>query len=506
MDLVFLGGEVPSHRNLLIASGVKSIGVNYWRLKKRGLPKTKDYLLSEKYPEDVHIYVDGGATQASEANLSRQALEELAADYHDWVAINEERIYAATEFDSQVLGQEWIYAQRENFWSTIRPELQFLPVWHADYGHMELFKMADTYDHIAIPGAAVEADTTLAARARTLSVRYGTQLHGLAVAKPDNLRQVPFVSASTLSWVSPMMRGETIVWDGRQLMRYPKKMKDQARPRYKHIIERAGLDFQKILNDDPNEVTRLAIWSYLELEKSLDKQNQRPELKVVSQESLLSDNSGNLDDPGNAETLGVDPDNSDLEMRKPERGELVSRDPQEMQILPGFTVESRTIIDRDASGRDLITEAPVLNSSSVSLRQCDTCFVAASCPAFKPQTSCAFSLPVQVKTKEQLKHLLNAVIEMQGQRVAFARFTEEINGGYPDPNTSQEIDRLFKIVGKLKELEENREFIKMTVERQGGGGVLSQLFGERAAALTDLPNGGMSEESTTRIIQDTIEG
>lgn len=504
MALVFLGGEVPSHRNLLIASGVKHIGVNYWRLKRRGLPKHKDYLLSEKYPEDVKIYVDGGALQASEANLSRMELEQLAGEYHEWVALNEERIHAATEFDSLTLGPAWIQTQRSEFWSTVTCDMW--PVWHPDYGHLELFRLADHYEHIAIPGSAIEGDVTLAARARTLSVQYGTKLHGLAVAKPDNLRQIPFVTASTLSWVSPMMRGETIVWDGRQLVRYPKKMKDQARPRYKHVIDKAGLDFQKVLADDPNEVTRLAIWSYLELEKSLDKKNERPELKVVSEDSLLSDNSGAMDDPGFAETLGVPPDNSDIEVRKHTPREVQVRDPREMQILPTFGVESRTIMDRDASGRDLITEAPVLKSSNVSLRQCDTCFVAANCPAFKPQNTCAFALPVEVKTKEQLKALLNAVIEMQGQRVAFARFSEELNGGYPDPNTSQEIDRLFKIVGKLKELEENREFIKMTVERQGGGGVLSQLFGERAQSLTELPNGGISQEATTRIISDSIEG
>jgi hypothetical protein len=37
---------------------------------------------------------------------------------------------------------------------------------------------------------------------------------------------------------------------------------------------------------------------------------------------------------------------------------------------------------------------------------------------------CAFKLPVDVKTKEQLKSLINAVIEMQGQRVAFMRFAD----------------------------------------------------------------------------------
>jgi hypothetical protein len=114
-------------------------------------------------------------------------------------------------------------------------------------------------------------------------------------------------------------------------------------------------------------------------------------------------------------------------------------------------------------------------------------------------------LPVEVKTKDQLKGLLNAVIEMQGARVAFARFAEELNGGYPDPNTGQEIDRLFKIVKSLKELEENKEFVRMTVERQTSGGVLSALFGDKANTLRELPNGGISEEDTTRIISDHID-
>ena len=94
---------------------------------------------------------------------------------------------------------------------------------------------------------------------------------------------------------------------------------------------------------------------------------------------------------------------------------------------------------------------------------------------------------------------------MQGQRIAFARFSEEINGGYPDPNTSQEIDRLFKLIKTVKELDDSREFIRMTVERQGSGGVLSSIFGDKAQALNELPNGGIDQENTTRIIQQAIE-
>jgi hypothetical protein len=206
--------------------------------------------------------------------------------------------------------------------------------------------------------------------------------------------------------------------------------------------------------------------------------------------------------------MGIDPDNSGVEVRKDsavERTDLIVRDASETRTLPVFAVNTKTVLERDADGRDLIRDVPIIETTSSSLRQCNTCFVAANCPAFKPENTCAFNLPVEVKTKDQLKGLLNAVIEMQGARVAFARFAEELNGGYPDPNTGQEIDRLFKIVKSLKELEENKEFVRMTVERQTSGGVLSALFGDKANTLRELPNGGISEEDTTRIISDHID-
>ena len=45
----------------------------------------------------------------------------------------------------------------------------------------------------------------------------------------------------------------------------------------------------------------------------------------------------------------------------------------------------------------------------------------------------------------------------------------------------------------------------MTVERQGGSGVLSSIFGDKAQALRELPDNGLSEDQTTKIIQSSIE-
>ena len=488
MNLVFMGAEVPSHRILLTNMGVKHVSVNYYRLVKRGLPKTKDYLIQGRFPDDVKVYVDGGGHQINDLNMTERELQEYAENYQEWVGINAERISGATELDAKALGPSWTNYHRTTMIENLGEDKLWV-VWHPELGHTALYGLAERYMNIALLGETLEDDTSLAARSRALLNEFpDLQFHGVACAKPDNLRQVALTTASSLSWLSPMMRGETIVWDGTRLVRYQKKQKDQARPRYKAIIERAGLDYDKIINDDSNEVTRLAIWSYMQLENALDKRSGKK----------ISDNSEFIDDPGSAETGGALPDKRPSEGRKV----LAERDVNDRQILPVFGVKVKTVVEKDEDGKDVIKDVPILSSTSASLRQCDTCFVAANCPAFKPANSCAFNLPVEIKTKEQLKGLLNTVIEMQGARVAFARYAEELNGGYPDPNTGQEIDRLFKLVGQMKELEENKEFIRITAERQTSGGVLSALFGDKANTLRELPNGGLSEAQSSRILDE----
>jgi hypothetical protein len=236
----------------------------------------------------------------------------------------------------------------------------------------------------------------------------------------------------------------------------------------------------------------------------MDKKSPNFHIIEGGKEPVVSDNSEDTLYSGLMELGGIPSDNSGVEMRKKEPTEVIQRSPEEMQNLPVFGFKMKTIVDIDDEGREVLKDVPVIQTQNSSLRQCDTCFVAANCPAFKPSNNCAFNLPVEVKTKDQLKALLTAIVEMQGQRVAFMRFAEEMNGGYADPNVSQEIDRLFKLVGDLKDMETNKEFIQITAQRQSSGGVLSAIFGDRAQALRELPE-TLKEESVTRIISESIE-
>ena len=501
--IIFGGVEIPSNRTLLERTGVTAVMLNYWGLRKRGLPKTKPYLIGEHFFSDMKVWVDSGASQVDTSQLSDREIEEYAADYEEFVALNYDRIEGWVEFDSQKWGLPKIQQNRAAFLN----DPKMWVVWHESYGLPLLRRWTDEYQNIAIPGSTVDAVPNLAAAIRPLKPATDTRWMALSYAKPDNLRQIPFDYVSTLAWISPMRRGETIVWDGTKLNRYPKKMKDQARKRYKALLEKNGFDFDKFVSDDTLEATKVAVWSYRQLEAKMDK--EKPEFRVIqgglpSIEEMLADNS---DDTLYTGLMDLDlggSDNSDLEMRKKTPAEVVKRDPSERSPMPVFGYKTKTVVETDDDGRDVLREVPIVQSNMSSLRQCNTCFVASNCPAFKPDNECAFNLPVEVKSKEQLKALLTAIIEMQGQRVAFMRFAEEMNGGYADPNVSQEVDRLFKLVKSLKELEENKEFIRITAERQTSGGVLSAIFGDRASALREMEN-PISESETTQIIRTSIE-
>jgi len=95
---------------------------------------------------------------------------------------------------------------------------------------------------------------------------------------------------------------------------------------------------------------------------------------------------------------------------------------------------------------------------------------------------------------------------MQVGRVMFARFAEELEGQGLDPTLSQEMDRVFNLVDKFKNISDNREMVRLEVEARGGAGVLSRLFGAKAGETArQLPGGGLSPDATNAMYAEIID-
>lgn len=503
--LWFFGGEQPGWQKILLEQEAPNIGVSFYGLKRR-LPKTKPYLFSEKLDDSFSLFLDSGGASINKGSLSNDDVEEYSELYKTFLSGNLDRLTLVSELDAQQMGRDWIREQRRWYEDNV-PADKFLPIWHEGETLDELQDLARTYDHVGIPEAAVEAAGNLAGRVNIWASQYGTDFHALACAKPDDLRAVRFASAATTSWLSPMKYGETIIWDGTKLHRYPASMKDMARRRHKMLIDRAGFDPELVAADDPDEVARLTVWSYLRLVESVNKRRPPTLLdpfgqRQEGQERTVVDKSTGEVVALFAETGATDVDKSLPEVRKNERPVANVRAAEERRTLPSMTLKENS--------DDPTDDGVIVRSASRSNRMCDTCYLAAQCPAMKPQSECAYDLPLEIKTKDQLVSALQAVLEIQTQRVAFMQFAEDLNGGYADPNTSLEITRLFDLVERLKKIQDDTSFLRIEMrDRPNGGGVLSQLFGPKAQELGTLSRPlaqPLDEGSTNRMIAGVLEG
>lgn len=475
MQIFFQGGDVSDHRKRLIEGGVKAIALSYLQLEKR-IKKPLDWPLEDKFPDDVKILVDSGAFSASQKDdWSDDDWQAYVDRYCSFVEANLDRIDIVTEFDGIRLGREYIEDMREAYWDHLGISDKFMPVWHEEHGGLsELQRLAEEYDRVAITNTALDNRRVMANRLNSLITKYGVQLHGLAITKPDDILAVKFSSVSSTSWVSPMRFGDTIIWDGHKLRRYPMKYKEQSRKRNRRLFERAGFDADKVQADDPKEVVAMSIWSWLQFEEAM---NRRKGLQVIADpdedeedDPIASTWADEAPEPS-AETAPEEPAITPDEGRN-----LPSLLPEDLPPLPVLGFDRVQMLDEQGQPAGATS---VLRLGKESIRQCDSCYVAASCPAMEPGSACKFGIPVEIRTKEQLMASMQAMVEMQMQRIAFARYAEELEGGYIDPNVSNEIDRFFGTIAKMREINDNRDFLKVQIETRGGAGVLSRLFGEK---------------------------
>ncbi|MGI5136366.1 hypothetical protein [Streptomyces sp. CA-106110] len=257
------------------------------------------------------------------------------------------------------------------------------------------------------------------------------------------------------------------------MKRYPTRYKTQARKRHRTLITSAGFDIDRIEADDATENLRLSLWSW------------QHQIEHISQRH------GNAVTPTPEQTTGPNGENhlaTVTAIHSQPQNEQATRPPAERvkKLLPGIATEAFThrYTDPDTGERKTRTEHRI-NAVDPNTRVCDGCFLAQKCPEYSPGDSCVYEMPIKVKTKEQYIALLDSLITMQSMRVFSMRMSEEVEGGYADPNLSSEMDRLAKYVKLKADIEEAGFTFSMKMDSRGQGGagevgLISRLFGQRS--------------------------
>lgn len=476
MRLYFGGAEIGSHRALLEEAGVQHVAMSYMGLRRR-VKFARPWLIKDKFPAYMSVFLDSGAytLNATEEEIATAEIEEINEHYQDFVNANLDRVEMVSEFDALAMGLDWIEEQRETFWHTV-PREKFMAIWHPVWGIPYLHEMASRYEIIGIPATSLEG-RNLRPVLNALAVK-GTRIHGVAMTKIEEMQTIRWDSVASTSWISPQRFGDTIVWTGKELKRYPKKYKETARKRHRTLFQQMGLDAEAIANDDPTEVLRLSVKSWQKFEEYVNKhQGVTPLFSHDTRPKVETEE----------EVVGDQPEEPDNSPPTPSTSKAVAKVREQTEMLP--------VMGLGKAREDEEDSATVLNIRSESARVCNNCFLAEKCPGYEPDSNCLYNIPVQIRNRDQVKALRQGMIEMQTQRVLFMRMAEEIEGGYADPNLTKEINVLDKMIGAYEEAE--REGFSITVNARGSGpandgqsGMLSRLFGREAGERAKEIEGG----------------
>lgn len=468
MRIFYSGAEQSGWRKKLSELGAEDVSLSWYGLRRRG-KKQLAMPLSEMFPGDERVYVDAGTFSLNKSDeTAYEEAEELAGEYYDYVRRNIDRVEIASEFDAMVLGKSQIRLLREN---ANLPVDKIMPVWHSEYGTADLRAMATLYPRLGIlQDDADDSDLTQLLR----NVAKDTKLHGVGMTRMEAMKNVPWDSVGSTSWLSPTQYGDTFVWTGRELKRYPKKMRDQARKRHRSWLTDQGFNVEKIESGDNDELLRLSVWSWQNFAASL----QQGRAVTINPLMPFGENEETGDDevatPGTRER----------------NGELAPRDGKKLLPVLGFTYEEAT--DADGSKHDV----PVMETPSSGLLQCDFCFLRDKCPAMTPGSDCLYEIPVKIRTASQMAALQDSMIEMQTQRVLFMRMIEQTEGGYVDANLSQEMDRLNKLIkGKIDASKEGFSIKIEASQSSASSGMISRIFGSSTAdRMSALPQGEVASQ------------
>jgi hypothetical protein len=458
MKLYFAGAEVPTWRKLLVAEKVPHVAINYLHLKPR-LPKKK-WLLADHFPETQKLFLLSGASSTERKRWSQAQHEDFLGDYVGFVRGNLDRLTYFTEYDPMALGLDWVLAQRE-IWAGVADD-KFVPIWHEEWGAPLLRSMVETHPNLGVPPITPQIQNVLTGLVRRTRIA----LHGLSFSHPYDAPGDLWASIVSSSWISPTRWGETVVWDQNRLRRYPADEKVKIRTRHRQHFTAAGFDAEKISRDDPTELGRYTIWAWRQMEQHMEAPGANGSTHL-----------GNGRVP-ETEPLVV-PAVDHLPIKVHENGD-------DRQILPVFDYRSitSTVPNPDGAGTvEVTSQVPVMGQHD--LRQCDSCSLAVVCPLHQPGAFCRYRIPVEIRNRDQLLGVLYSLLEMQGQRVAFTFFGEQLQGGYPDANLSAELDRFMTMTQRVKDIQDNRDFLKVTVEGRAQAGVLSRLFGADRVGRVD---------------------
>lgn len=446
MRLCLAGAEKFSH--ILKRAKVRSSLVSYWYLKDKSDGEIASLLSNLAWDEDCFVLLDSGAFSFHERareelpkgkqrfaeryvlELYGQEVEEYLRGYLDFLKKWGDRFSGYVELD---LGDE---REKTRLRMRFHEEgLDPIPVYHQRDPFSYLIKLMEDYDYIALGAVANMPEDEvrrISARIFRRAREYGVKLHGLGMTKVEMMKRFPWYSVDSITWISSVKYGR-IPWYSRKRKKFVVfGSSRQARAGilqpldkikvFRKELEAEGIDIEKLLAEDYEEVMFTAAVAYRNLEEAIS--HSRREWKETCEKI--------------SKARRESPYRPKPPVQTPEALEKRKRT-EEGRLPPNLTVG-------------------VAAKRLPGLR-CDNCYLSEECPYYEEGASCKLAAEFSSLTrrltgsKPSLVDLLLEKLRLDAKRYHRGVVFEEVSGGVLDKTVtslSYQISRDIVLLAKLQ--------------------------------------------------------
>jgi hypothetical protein len=117
----------------------------------------------------------------------------------------------------------------------------------------------------------------------------------------------------------------------------------------------------------------------------------------------------------------------------------------------------------------------------ISFLKCKTCYLRKECAYYDVNSASCLIKELEnldTSTGDGIISIVQQALKIQAERLFRFVKIEELEGGVPDPNVTNEIMVLFSIIEKFKKILSDDDYLIIRAKGKSSQGVLERLFGD----------------------------
>lgn len=271
---MFFSASSYKDAEILLDCGINEILTSYHYINK-GKARFVDGILSRVVENDGLFMTDSGAfsffSQGGDEMYDPKHWESYIEEYCAFLEENHKSIYCAANMDLDIfVGQDVVDKWNKKYFEPLHKLLQIVYIAHGDkhliradddFGVKRFKEYASKYDYVGIGSSLFKKNGRQDGRFYQLARQYRTRIHAFGWTSIPSLKEYPFFSVDSTTWLGGVRYGTTYQYDGAndKVIDYKKKY---LRRKQKSLCRELGIDFDKVMQDDRIAINSLNLHNW----------------------------------------------------------------------------------------------------------------------------------------------------------------------------------------------------------------------------------------------------